>query len=234
MNTKGLIAEFVGTFALIFIGIGAIAADYMIEGGKTVDLVAIAFAHGLTIAVMVSATAAISGGHLNPAVTFGAFLAGKIDIKNALGYIISQCLGGIFAASLIKLAFPLDVLQAVGMGTPTLGKGVTPIMGMAMEFILTFFLVFVVFGTGIDLRAPKMGGLFIGLTVVLGILAGGPVSGAAMNPVRHLGPALIGGGLQNSWVYRIGPLAGGAAAALLYHNALESRKQPISQVAEFE
>lgn len=118
MNSKALIAEFVGTFALIFIGVGAIATNYINRGGITgtaVELTAIALAHGFTIAVMVSATAAINGGHLNPAVTFGALLAGKIDSKNAVGYIVVQCLGAIFAASLIKLAIPLQALQAVGM-----------------------------------------------------------------------------------------------------------------------
>ncbi len=227
MNSKALIAEFVGTFALIFIGVAAIATNYM-TGGGTVDLLAIALAHGLTIAVMVSATAVVSGGHLNPAVTFGAFLAGKIDAKNTLGYMASQCLAGTFAASLIKLAIPLETLQAVGMGTPSLGKGISPIMGLVMELILTFFLVFVVFGTGVDVRAPKVGGLYIGLTVALDILAGGAISGAAMNPARYLGPALMGGGLENIWLYWIGPLAGGAIAALLYHHILEQREtRPI-------
>ena len=230
MNWKALIAEFIGTFALIFIGVGAIAANH-ITGGES-GLTGIAFAHGLTIAVMVTATAAISGGHLNPAVTFGAWLTGKIDPLNAIGYSISQCLGGIFAASLIKLAVPLEALQAVGMGTPGLGEGISPVAGVVMEFFLTFFLVFVIFGTAIDTRAPKMGGLFIGLTVALDILAGGAISGAAMNPARHLGPALLGGGLQNVWVYWVGPILGGAAAALLYHYTWEARG--VSKKAQAE
>ncbi|MBW4629904.1 MAG: aquaporin [Brasilonema octagenarum HA4186-MV1] len=225
MNPKALIAEFIGTFALIFIGISSIATNHITKIGtlSPVDLVAIALAHGFTIAVMVSATAAISGGHLNPAVTFGVLLTRKIDGKNAVGYIISQCLGGIFAASMVKLAIPLQALQAVGMGTPSLGKNITPLMGLVMEFIMTFFLVFVIFGTAIDKRAPKMGGLFIGLTVALDILAGGAITGAAMNPARYLGPALIAGRLQDFWLYWIGPLAGGAVAALLYHYQLEEK-----------
>ncbi len=226
MNVKAIIAEFFGTFTLIFIGVGAIAANYMVNGLQEVDLVAIALAHGLAIAVMVSATAAISGGHLNPAVTFGAMLTGKIDSKNAVGYIISQCLGGIFAASFIKLAVPLEALKAVGMGTPALGDGVSPIMGVVMEFFLTFFLVFVIFGTAIDARAPKVGGLFIGLTVALDILVGGPISGAAMNPARYLGPALIGSEFENFWLYWLGPLAGGSTAALLYHHILSEKHKP--------
>ncbi|MGF1676110.1 MAG: MIP/aquaporin family protein [Rivularia sp. (in: cyanobacteria)] len=229
MNRKALIAEFIGTFALIFIGVSAIATNHIIKAGDVsqVDLLAIAVAHGLTIAVMVSATAAVSGGHLNPAVTFGALVGGKIDFKNAVAYIIFQCLGGIFAASLVKLCIPLEVLQAVDMGTPTLGKNITPSMGLVMEFIMTFFLVFVVFGTAIDRRAPKMGGLFIGLTVALDILAGGAISGAAMNPARYLGPALIRGGLQNFWLYWIGLLAGGGFAALVYHYLLEENSATI-------
>jgi aquaporin Z len=226
MNTKALVAEFIGTFALIFVGVGAIATNHIVGGGTTTDLTAIALAHGLTIAVMVSATAAISGGHLNPAVTFGAFLTGKIDRKNTIGYMISQCLGGIFAASLIQLAFPLTVLQSVSMGQPQLGENISPFMGLVMEFILTFFLVFVIFGTAIDNRAPKVGGLFIGLTVALDILAGGPITGAAMNPARYLGPALMGNGLQNFWIYLLAPLAGGASAALLYFHILESKREP--------
>ena len=116
MNKKALIAEFIGTFALIFIGVGAIAADH-ITGGK-LGLTGIALAHGLTIAVMATATGAVSGGHLNPAVTIGLFTVGKIDAPNAAGYVISQCLGAISAAFLIKMAVPAEALTAVGMGTP--------------------------------------------------------------------------------------------------------------------
>jgi aquaporin Z len=107
-------------------------------------------------------------------------------------------------------------------------------MGLVLEFILTFFLVFVVFGTAMDKRAPQVGGLFIGLTVTLDILAGGPISGAAMNPARYLGPALLGGGLQYIWLYWLGPLAGGAAAALVYHYLLEDRSQHAIESKEGE
>ncbi len=220
MNVKALVAEFIGTFGLIFVGVGAIASNHIIHGGE-VDLVAIALAHGLTIAVMVSATGAVSGGHLNPAVTIGALSAGKIDAANAVGYIIAQCLGGIVAAALIKLAIPAEALAAVGMGTPALGEGISAGMGLVTEIILTFFLVFVIFGTAIDKRSPQVGGLFIGLTITLDILVGGPITGAAMNPARHLGPALLGGGLENLWLYWVGPVVGAVLAALIYHNVLE-------------
>jgi len=219
VNQKALIAEFIGTFTLIFIGVGAIAGNY-INGGQT-GLTGIALAHGLAIAVMVSATAAVSGGHLNPAVTIGLFAARKIDAVNAVGYVLAQCLGGIVAAGLIKFCVPAMALAAVGMGTPAVGAGVLVSMAFITEIILTFFLVFVVYGSAVDKRAPKVGGLFIGLTVALDILMGGPISGAAMNPARHLGPALLGGGLQNIWLYWLGPVIGGILAGVSYKRYLE-------------
>ncbi len=220
MNFKAYVAEFIGTFALIFVGVGAITADYI---SGACGLVGIALAHGLTIAVMASATAAVSGGHLNPAVTIGALAAGKIDGVNAVGYVVSQCLGGIVAAAMLKLCLPAAALESVKMGTPALGDGIGVGMGLLAEIILTFFLVFVIFGTAIDSRAPKVGGLFIGLTVTLDILVGGPITGAAMNPARHLGPALLGGGLQHIWLYWVGPLVGGLIAALVYQHILEEK-----------
>ncbi len=220
MKIKACIAEFIGTFALIFIGVGAIASNSLI-GGQS-GLVAIALAHGLTIAVMVSATAAISGGHLNPAVTIGLLCAKKIDLRNAVGYVIAQCLGGIVAAFFIKIIFPDTVLQSIGMGTPALGEGITPGVGLLTEIILTFFLVFVVYGTGVYHGAPKVGGLFIGLTVALDILMGGPITGAAMNPARYLGPALLGGGVEYIWLYWLGPVIGGILATTVYRYVLES------------
>jgi len=219
MNGRALIAEFVGTFALIFIGVGAIAANSAAGDGGT--LVGVALAHGLTIAVMVAATAAISGGHLNPAVTIGALVTKKIDGMNAVGYIIAQCLGAIVAAALIKAALPDALLHGVGMGTPALAGDVSATKGILIEAVLTFFLMFVIYGTAIDPRGPGIAPLFIGLTVGLDILMGGPFTGAAMNPARHLGPALLGGGGRDIAVYWIGPVSGAVLAALLYHHLLE-------------
>ncbi len=216
-----LVAEFFGTFTLIFIGVGAIAADYATGGG--LGLTGIALAHGLAIAVMVSATAATSGGHLNPAVTCGALVAGKIPPVTAVSYIVAQCLGALFAAFMIKLAVPSASLDAVGMGTPALGQGVGAGQALVMEAVLTFFLMFVVYGTAIDARAPKVAGLFIGLTIAMGIMASGPISGGAINPARHFGPALMGGGMQNMWLYWVGPILGSVAAALVYKSTIESK-----------
>ncbi len=211
INRKALIAEFIGTFTLIFIGVGSIVADH-VSGGK-VGVVGIALAHGLAIGVMVSATAAISGGHLNPAVSIALWSVQKIDTFNCFCYVMAQCLGGIFASFLILLAVPLDALTAVGMGTPALGAGISAPMALLTEMVLTFFLVFVVYGTAVDSRAPKLGGLFIGLTIAMDILMAGPITGGAMNPARYIGPALLGGGLQNAWIYWLGPVVGGVLAA---------------------
>lgn len=223
VNSKALIAEFVGTFALIFIGVGAITVDAMTGGAS--GLVGIALAHGLTIAVMVAATAAISGGHLNPAVTWGAWLTGKINTVNAAGYVLAQCAGALLAAWAVKCALPAAALSEVSMGTPAINTaaGITVGMALVTEIVLTFFLMFVIYGAAIDRRASGPGGLFIGLTVTLDIFFGGPISGAAMNPARHLGPALMGGGTQNLWLYWVGPVIGASLAALLYHHLLEEK-----------
>lgn len=222
MNIKALIAEFFGTFTLIFIGVGAIAADHLTNGA--VGLTGIALAHGLAIAIMVSATGATSGGHLNPAVTCGLWSAGKINSTNAIGYIISQCLGGIAAAALIKLAVPSGALAVVHMGTPAVNAtaGVSTMMALVAEIITTFFLVFTVCGTAVDKDAPKVGGLFIGLAVAMGIFMAGPISGGAMNPARHLGPALLGGGLDNLWLYWIGPIIGGVLAGTVFFRLIKT------------
>ncbi|HEX7021941.1 MAG TPA: MIP family channel protein [Trueperaceae bacterium] len=217
VNARALVAEFVGTFTLIFAGVGAIAAG--------ANLVGVALAHGLAIAVMVSATMAVSGGHLNPAVTLGLWLARKIDFLNALLYMVAQCLGGLVAAWVLLLLIP-DQVHAVNVGTPALAPGLPVVSGLLIEAILTFFLVFVIYGTAVDARAHKVGGLFIGLTITLDILMGGPLTGAAMNPARHLGPALVSGQLLQTWLYWLGPLLGGAAAALLYRYVLEEAVSP--------
>ena len=220
MNLRAYTAEFVGTFALIFIGVAAIASAGIAKDQP--GLVAIALAHGLTIAAMASATMAISGGHLNPAVTLGALSAGKITPLKAAGYWISQFLGALVAALLVQVVLPSAALHAVDLGTPAPGSGISGPQALLMEAVLTFFLMFVIYGTAIDGRAPRLAGLFVGLTVTLDILAGGPITGAAMNPARWLGPALAGGGgLGNFWIYFFGPAAGAVGAALLWRRVLE-------------
>lgn len=223
MNSKAFLAEFIGTFTLVFVGVGATAADYMTGGAS--GPTGVALAHGLALAVMISAVASVSGGHLNPAVTLGLLSANKIDATSAIGYVISQCLAGIVAVAVLKLCLPSEVMFDIQYGVPAVSDApdITTAMALVTEIVLTFFLVFVVYGTAVDRRAPKMGGLFIGLSVAMGILMGGTISGAAMNPARHLGPALLGGGMQDTWIYWVGPVLGGVLAALTYRYFLEEK-----------
>ena len=181
-----------------------------------VGLLGVALAHGLAIAVMVSATGGISGGHLNPAVTFGLLIGGKIDIKNSIAYWISQLAGATAAGFLLLSIYGANGTDVVKAGTPNLGDGISTGTGILVEMVLTFFLVFVVYGSAVDARAPKIGGLAIGLTVALDILFGGPITGAAMNPARTFGPAVAANFWANHIVYWIGPMAGGALAGLIY------------------
>ncbi len=215
---KQCVAEFVGTFALIFIGVGAI---YNNTPGAGVGLLGVALAHGFTIAVMVSATMAISGGQLNPAVTFGLLVGGQMDLKRTLAYWVAQLAGGTAAACLVLALAGNAGTAAVTAGTPdiVLQDGVPRVswgQAVVIEMVLTFFLVFVVYGSAVDPRAPKIGGLAIGLTIALDIMFGGPFTGASMNPARTFGPALACGHWNHQVVYWIGPLAGGALAGLIY------------------
>lgn len=225
-TTQKALAEFIGTLALIFIGTASICADQLTDGG--VGLVGIALAHGLTIAVMVSAIGHISGGHINPAVTFAVWAAKKISTREALVYWVAQLAGGVAGAGLLCFPFDDATREAVRWGTPTLAPHLSsPVGGMAVEALLTFFLVFVVFATAIDERGAfkSVAGFAIGLVVTFDILAGGPVTGASMNPARWFGPALWSGLWADHWVYTVGPLAGGLLAGLLYNGVYLARRR---------
>jgi len=216
---KPALAEAVGTFTLIFIGAGSIIADQL-SGGR-VGLVGVALAHGLAIGTMVSATGHISGGHLNPAVTTGFVVARRMTARMGAAYVLAQLVGASVGGFLLVASFPEAARQAVHLGTPALGRGVTPGVGIVVEAILTFLLVFTIFGVAVDTRGPRgTAGLMIGLVIAMDILAGGVLTGAAMNPARAFGPALFSGTWQSQMVYWVGPLLGGALAALLYETAL--------------
>jgi MIP family channel proteins len=219
MKQKALVAEFIGTFGFVFISVGAITADQMLSG--RLGQLAVVLASGLSLAAMMSATSALSGGHLNPAITFGVLLARKIDRTTAIGYMVAQCLGALAAMLFLQFAMPTLSLAAVSFGTPRLGLNISLLQGLVMEFVITFGLVFVFFGTILDQRAPRVGGLFVGLASAVGLLVAVPISGGAFNPARHFGPAFISGTLDNFWIYWIGPAAGAALAALIYNLILE-------------
>lgn len=216
------LAELIGAFALTFIGAGAIITNQSL-GSAGFGLVGIALAHGLVLAIFVSATGHISGGHINPAVTFGFIITRRMDPWLGLSYIISQLLGAYIAGGLLIAIFPQDIWRAVALGAPQLGGPVATNagLGLLIEAVLTFFLVFTVFATAVDPRGPKsIAGFGIGLVLVFDILMGGPLTGAAMNPARAFGPMLAGNIWNDWWVYWVGPLLGGGIAALVYHYLL--------------
>lgn len=219
-----LAAEAVGTFLFFFVGMGAVVLnDHVPEGGP--GLLGVAFAHGLALAVLVSALGAVSGGHFNPAVTFGVWLAGRMEPIRAVGYVVVQLAAGVAAGLALRAIFPEESWRPSAIGTPSLG-GIGPLAGIGVEAVLTVLLLVAVFGTAIDPRAPRLGGIAIGLAVAADILMGGPLTGAAMNPARWFGPAVASGSYADFYVWIVGPLLGAAVAAAIYRLALEARAEP--------
>lgn len=206
------VAEMIGAFTLVFVGALAMA--------NGVSLTGVALAHGLAIGVMVAALAHVSGGHFNPAVTFAYWLSGRINGAQAGVYAAAQVFGGLIAALFVAGLLSRD---ALGAGTPQLGGDIGTISGILAEAIATFFLVLMYFGTVLDRRAPQAVYPFaIGLTVTIGVLSIGPMTGAALNPARAFGPALVSGewGAFGAWL--IGPLLGAALAWAVQEYVLAS------------
>lgn len=205
--SKKLFAEFLGTFTLIFLGAGAIVS------GKA-DLAGVAFAHGLAIFVMVSALAGISGAHFNPAVSAAMLITKKICGQDFLYFVLAQLAG----ATVASLALNYIYGHGNGYGLPAIAEGTSTGGGVLAEILGTALLLFVIFGVAVDKRsvASSHPGLPIGLTITAVILSVGPITGAALNPARWFGPALVSGDWTNAWVYIFAPIAGAVLAALTY------------------
>ena len=219
------------TFIFVFIVAGVVVSLGIFLGTDGVfsagNLVAIALANGMTIAMLVVSTIRISGGHFNPAVTFSMVLTRKIGVARGSMYVVAQLSGAILGAFLLKAIIP-DALEG-GLGSHALGADISVGAGLAMEMVLTFVLVFVIFATAVDTRGPSnLAPLAIGMAVTVDLFVGVPLTGASMNPARTLGPALVAGAWADHWLYWVGPLAGGAIAALLYEYVFlrEWGKQP--------
>ena len=223
---KAAVAEFVGTFALIFIGAGAV----ILAMDSQLDLVGVALAHGLVLAIVVSVTGHLSGGHMNPAVTIALWSAGKVSTVRGAVYVAAQLLGAVVGALLLRYAVGSQLFDNGAGGAPALDLGVDVGRGIVIEAILTFFLVFVVFGTAVDDRGPwnKTAGFTIGLVIAFDILAFGPYTGAAMNPARWFGPALVAGQWSEAIVWIVGPIAGGVIAGVLYTMVFLRGKVPAT------
>ena len=214
---RSTLAEFIATLLFVFLGAGVVVVSGSLTNGDltVARLGAIALAHGLAIVLLVYATANISGGHINPAVTFAAVITKKIGLANGVMFVVAQVLGAICGALLIVATIP-DALDA-NVGAHALGAGVSVGQGLLMEIIVTFALVFVVFAVAMDPKGMgRLAPLAIGLTVLVDHLIAVPITGASMNPARTIGPALVAGEWGAHWLYWVGPLLGGTLAALVY------------------
>ena len=213
---RPLAAEFVGTLLFVFLGVGSVVASSGPLG--------VALAHGVGMAIIVSMTMSISGGHINPAVTMGLWIANRFDGRLVWQYIAAQLLGAIAGAALVKALLPHVAVATALVGTPRLASEVTFMQGVWIEAVLTFFLVSAVFGTAVSSEAPKIGGFGIGLAIFVDILVGGSLTGAVMNPARAFGPALIAGQWDAHAMYWIGPLIGAGVAGALWKAVLLPRR----------
>jgi len=208
---RHFIAEFVGTFALVFIGSGAIIR-VAASGGSLGE---VALAHGLILSIMVTALMRISG-HFNPAVTASFLVTRRIEPLMAVVYWIAQFAGAIIAAFALKGLMPAAAVEATRVGGQSIAASVTFGGAVIFEAIATFFLVWAVFGTAVDPDGPRVGGFAIGLTIAADILVIGPFTGGSMNPARSFGPAVAAGNFEAQAVYWIGPLIGAIVAGVLY------------------
>jgi aquaporin TIP len=223
---RAVVAEFVATFALIFIGAGAVI---QYNAGK-LDLTGVALAQGLVLAIMVSITAHISGGLVNPAVAISLWVTGKLPSVRTVALIVAELAGAVAGAYLLKFLVPAAQFDAGGAGAPALGDGIAVGKGILIEAAATFLLVYAVFGTSVDQWGPfaKTAGFTIGLVIAFDIMAFGPYTGAAMNPARWFGPALAGGLWDNWYVWVVGPIAGGIIAGVLYWAVFLRDEEPVT------
>jgi len=230
-----LLAEFIGTFSFVFIGAGTAA---VVGGGAGLSgITAVAFAHGLTIMAFAFAYGSVSGGHMNPAVTVGVLVAGAMGAGEAIGYIVSQLIGGVAGALLLSVVLGG---AETGLGMPALAHDltlgatsltITPAAGFTIETMLAIFLVTIVLSTAVAGRAGNLAPLAIGMTLTLNILMGGALTGAPFNPARALGPMVATGNFNDAWLYLTAPIVGAIIAAIL-HTGLARLAQEGTTAAE--
>ncbi len=217
-------AELLGTFVFVLVGAGsAIGAASAAGANSGAVLLIAALGNGVGLAVAVTATMKISGGALNPAVAVGLWTVRKLKLSEAVAYVVAELVGAVLAGAALVMAFPSVLGDGASWGAPVLSSGVTTWQGMAIEALLTFVLMFVIYGTAVDLRAPHVGGIAIGLALLADVLVGGNLTGAALNPARAFGPMIAGGIFPGYWyIYVVGPVIGAVLAALAYRYLLES------------
>lgn len=204
MSLRIWLAEFIGTFALVFAGIATLASS--------ASSVGVALAFGVSVAVMIAAVGALSFAHFNPAVSVGFWLMRRISFVDLLLYWSAELSGAIVALLFLRFSLGAERLGLVSYGATTLGADVAVAQGFVIEVVLTFFLMFVIATCVIQKQA--LAGVYIGGTVTLGALAGGALTGASMNPARSFAPALFSGVWSQHWLYWLAPILGASIAAL--------------------
>jgi len=219
-DSEKYIAEFIGTFVLVFMGCGS-----AVIAGKFIGFMGIAFAFGLSVLVMVYAIGGISGCHINPAISISMLASRKMKLHDTVIYVVMQCMGAVVAAALlysIAIGSPGYSLAVNGLGQNGYGEaspgGFSMTSGFIAEVVLTFIFLLVIYGSTSE-RAPKgFAGLSIGLSLVLIHLVGIPITGTSVNPARSLGPAIMVGGiaLNQLWLFWVAPIIGGLLASLVW------------------
>ncbi len=226
-SVRHFLSEFIGTFALTFVGSAAIMQAS--QGGG--NLVAVALAHGLVLSVFVSAFMNI-GAHFNPAVTIGLLVVRRIEPMMAGLYVVAQVAGATAAALTLKATFPAALFAATRGGGQSVSLDVTSGQAFLLEMAGTMFLVWAVFGTAVHHRAPRIGGFGIGLALACDILAFGNLTGASVNPARSFGPAFASGIFEAQGIYWLAPITGGILAALIYEKLLATDEpEPVDHGA---
>jgi MIP family channel proteins len=207
---REILAEAIGTFTIVFAGTGAVMVNDISQGAVT--HVGISFVFGAVVAALIYSIGHLSGAHFNPAVTLAFWTSGFLSKRLVLPYILAQLLGSIIASGLLLIS-----LGKVGNLGATLPLNGNWLQSFVLETVLTFILMFVIFGSGLDRRAHiGFAGLAIGLTVGVEAACMGPITGASMNPARSFAPALVGGIWQHHWVYWVAPILGAQIAVVIY------------------
>ena len=218
-NYKKYIAEFLGTLLLVFIGAGAVCANYSMKmaGGQGAGYAWAIVVFGLVVVAVVYATSYISGSHVNPAVTISFLVTGRMDAGTAAFYIISQLLGAVIAGFFLRILFP-DAVSTAHLGTCALGKDVEFWKALLIEAVMTFLFIFTIFASALGSRRTQgiLAGVAIGLVYLFGVLVAYSISGGGLNPARVFGPAVASGHFDYHFVWWLGPVSGGIGAVFLY------------------
>jgi MIP family channel proteins len=222
MGREAYVAEFLGTFALVFFGSVSVTIFMVVLGlsSPASSILGIAIAYGLVLMAMVYAIGYISGCHINPAITITAMALGKLEVDDGIAYLVAQVLGATSAGWAHALILPAAG-KLVDFGTPTPSNIISLSSAVAVEAIITFFLMFSVYAVLYTDRVPAgASGVLIGMTLTADVLIAGPLTGGAANPARALGPAIAAGSYQTLWVYFAGPIAGALLAGFVYQYLL--------------